>query len=57
MQRQTNRKTGKIMAATIKKSPAKAPVKGRNAVRKAPLKVRKLRGFKELVPDPFNLGI
>ena len=45
------------MAATIKKSPAKAPVKGRNAVRKAPLKVRKLRGFKELVPDPFNLGI
>ena len=22
-----------------------------------PLKIRKFRGFKELVPDPFNLGV
>ncbi|MBQ7684370.1 MAG: hypothetical protein IJT48_07750 [Bacteroidaceae bacterium] len=45
------------MTATIKKSPAKTRLKGRSTVRKTPLKVRKLRGFKELVPDPFNLGV
>lgn len=26
-------------------------------VSRQPLKVRKLRGFKELVPDPYNLGV
>ena len=44
------------MTAAIKKSPVKTRSKSRNAGRKTPLKVRKLRGFKELVPDPYNLG-
>lgn len=45
------------MADIAKKTLTKTPAKNGRKARRVPLKLRKLRGYRELVPDPFNLGI